>query len=80
MDRLGKKGQKLQKPESSQMSHELSKNGISGRFWPIKNGISDKIMPKFYGISDKFYGKKHGISDKNIDKLGGVLPGLEMLG
>jgi hypothetical protein len=52
LDRLGKKGQKLQKPGSSEMSHELSKNGISGRFRPIKIGISDKIMPKFYGISD----------------------------
>jgi hypothetical protein len=49
---LGKKGQKLQKPGSAEMSLEFPKNGISGRFRPIKIGISDKIMPSFYGISD----------------------------
>jgi hypothetical protein len=66
LDRFGKNGQKLQKHESSSMSHEFPKNGISGRFCIEKNGISDIFMHKIYGISDKFWCKKSGISDKFI--------------
>lgn len=43
------------------MSHEYPKNGISGRFCPIKNGISDNFMPEIYGISDKYIDYRQGI-------------------
>lgn len=43
------------------MSHEYPKNGISGRFCPIKNGISDNFMPEIYGISDKNIDYRRGI-------------------